>query len=84
MNVIQVVKRFGQCGGMEEYVFQLSKELCNMGLSVKILCETQVGLSDERIEVVQLGTLKKPRWYFIFRLPEKYKVGSVAIEIRNG
>ena len=64
MNIIQVVKRFGLCGGMEEYVFQLSKELCNLGLSVKILCETQVGLSDERIEVVQLGqTLKKPRWY---------------------
>tara|TARA_Y100000588_G_C14249068_1_gene922727 strand:- start:874 stop:1923 length:1050 start_codon:yes stop_codon:yes gene_type:complete len=64
VEIIQVVKRFGLCGGMEEYVFQLSKEFCKMGIVVKVLCETQVGLSDERIEVVQLGqALKKPRWY---------------------
>ena len=45
MEVIQVVKRFGLCGGMEEYVFRLTEELYNRGVKIIILCETQVSTS---------------------------------------
>jgi UDP-glucose:(heptosyl)LPS alpha-1,3-glucosyltransferase len=63
MEIIQVVKRFGLCGGMEEYVFRLSEELCKKGIKVKVLCEVQFTDSDRRINVIKLGQgIKKPRW----------------------
>jgi UDP-glucose:(heptosyl)LPS alpha-1,3-glucosyltransferase len=63
MEVIQVVKRFGLCGGMEEYVFRLTEELCKRGVKVKVLCETQVTETENEIKVIQLGqSIKKPRW----------------------
>lgn len=64
MEIVQVVKRFGLCGGMEEYVFQLSKELSKMGFSVTVLCESQIDPPVEQVKVVQLGkSPEKPRWY---------------------
>lgn len=49
---------------MEEYAFQLSRELSKLGFSVKVLCETQIDNPDEGVEVIQLGkSLEKPRWY---------------------
>ena len=66
-------------------MFSIIQRAVQYGIVSQNLMQTQVGLSDERIEVVQLGqTLKKPRWYSHLSFAEKYKVGSVAIEIRNG
>lgn len=63
MEVIQVVKRFGLCGGMEEYVFRLTEELYNRGVKIIILCETQVSNINKNIEVIELGkSVQKPRW----------------------
>ena len=63
-QVVQVVKRFGLCGGMEEYVFQLSKELKLAGVNILVLCEEKVACpKDLNLEIVLLGTSpKKPRW----------------------
>lgn len=63
MQVIQVVKRFGLCGGMEEYVFRLTEKLSTMGVKVKVLCEIQITRTDHDIIVIELGEgIKKPRW----------------------
>ena len=63
MEVIQVVKRFGLCGGMEEYVFRLSHELNRLGVHVRVLCEVQLTEEEEGVEVIKLGeSIKKPRW----------------------
>jgi UDP-glucose:(heptosyl)LPS alpha-1,3-glucosyltransferase len=63
-QIVQVVKRFGLCGGMEEYVFQLSKELKSAGLNIVVLCEQKVSChKDNMLEVIELGSsLRKPRW----------------------
>ena len=63
-KVVQVVKRFGLCGGMEEYVYRLSEHLVLLGLKVSILCEEKVNYPEDcKINVVELGrTRKKPRW----------------------
>ena len=63
MKVIQVVKRFGLCGGMEEYVFRLTEELSKIGVKVKVLCEIQLTSTDHEITVIELGkSIEKPRW----------------------
>ena len=59
MEVIQVVKRFGLCGGMEEYVFRLTEELSKIGVKVKVLCEIQLTSTDHEITVIELGKDRK-------------------------
>jgi glycosyltransferase involved in cell wall biosynthesis len=63
-HIVQVVKRFGPCGGMEEYVFQLSKELVSYGFNVLVLCEKKVSCPKEiQLDVIELGSsFRKPRW----------------------
>ena len=63
-QIVQVVKRFGLCGGMEEYVFQLSKELKSAGLNILVLCEQKVSChNDNMFEIIELGSSwRKPRW----------------------
>jgi glycosyltransferase involved in cell wall biosynthesis len=63
LKIIIVVKRFGLCGGMEEYAFRLSEHLVDLGVKVKILCEVQLTETSKNVVVVELGqSMKKPRW----------------------
>ena len=79
MQVIQVVKRFGLCGGMEEYVFRLTEELSTMGVKVKVLCEIQITRTDHDIIVIELGEgIKKPRWLSHIQFSNK-----VSIWVKN-
>ena len=56
-QIVQVVKRFGLCGGMEEYVFQLSKELKSAGLNILVLCERKVSCPKHiQFDVIELGS----------------------------
>jgi UDP-glucose:(heptosyl)LPS alpha-1,3-glucosyltransferase len=74
-KIIQVVKRFGLCGGMEEYVFRLAESLTSLGYNVLVLCEEKVNLPVScEIEVIQLGIgSRKPRWYSHFQFSQKVK-----------
>ena len=74
-KIIQVVKRFGLCGGMEEYVFRLAESLTSLGYNVLVLCEEKVNLPvSYEIEVIQLGIgSRKPRWYSHFQFSQKVK-----------
>ena len=65
MKVIQVVKRYGICGGMEEYAYRLSYELKKAGIDISVVCEQKVNdpLNTD-FPIIELGeTRKKPRWW---------------------
>lgn len=61
---IHIVRRYGQVGGMENYVYYLTKALSEQNQSVTILCEKSYSNSDiNNINVIELGnTFSKPRW----------------------
>ena len=65
MKVIQVVKRYGICGGMEEYAYRLSNELKNTGIDISVVCERKVNdPSNTDFPIFELSeSIKKPRWW---------------------
>ena len=71
MKVVQVVKNYGPIGGMEEYVFNLSKELASRKIPVTVLCERQITKPPHGIHVVVLGKHRKPHWISHFRFSAK-------------
>ena len=71
MQVVQIVRRFGPVGGMEEYVFQLSKELSNLGCEVTVLCEKSFATDVTGISVVKVGVCGKPHWLAHYRFSNK-------------
>ncbi|MDD2720658.1 MAG: glycosyltransferase family 4 protein [Gallionella sp.] len=63
LNIIHVVKRYGPVGGMERYVWEVTRELQRMGHRITVLCERCHVAPPEGINVVELGeTAKRPRW----------------------
>ncbi|MDO8343873.1 MAG: glycosyltransferase family 4 protein [Cellvibrio sp.] len=63
MNIVHVVKRYGPVGGMERYVWELTRELQQLGHQVTVLCERCHTEKPADINVVELGeTAKRPRW----------------------
>jgi len=63
MEIIQIVKRYGPVGGMERYVWELTRELQRLGHQVTVLCERCHAEPPEGVSVVELGeTAKRPRW----------------------
>jgi len=70
LHIIHVCRRFGPVGGMERYVWELTRELASLGHSVEVLCEKN--LCTEPLDGVAIHVLEKvpakPRWlgYLIF------------------
>jgi len=64
VKVVQVVKRFGLCGGMEEYAYRLTNELSSLGVKVHVVCEQKVHEPDDKkVQISEFGkSLDKPRW----------------------
>jgi len=63
LRVLHVVRRFGCVGGMEAYVWHLTHELANLGLSVEVLCQSVEGDADPKIILHQLQpSPMKRRW----------------------
>jgi len=64
LTILQVCRRFGPVGGMERYVWEITRELAAMGHHVHVLCEVNLctePLSD--VHIHELGTTRpKPRW----------------------
>ena len=71
MKIVQIVKNYGPVGGMEEYVFNLSKELAAQKIEVTVLCERQITKPPRSIRVVTLGKHRKPHWISHFRFSAK-------------
>ena len=63
LRVLHVVRRFGCVGGMETYVWHLTHELANRGLSVEVLCQSVEGDADPKIILHRLQpSPMKRRW----------------------
>ncbi|MBO11692.1 MAG: hypothetical protein CMJ68_13140 [Planctomycetaceae bacterium] len=62
-RIIQIVRRFGPVGGMEEYAWQLTCALAKTGHPVEVLCEVDDSNGDLDVPVTALGTSpRRHRW----------------------
>ena len=65
---MQVVRRFGEVGGMESYVWQLSLALVNLRVPVIVLCEEALQPHSHEIEVIRVKKARsRPRWLALYR-----------------
>lgn len=63
MKLLHVVRRYGPVGGMERYVWELTRELRNLGHQVEVLCEERFTEKLDDIAVYELGKIAmRPRW----------------------
>ncbi len=64
LNVLHIVRRYGPTGGMERYVWEVTRELAKAGHDVSVLCEACcTDTRPENIHVHELGEqVSKPRW----------------------
>lgn len=65
---MHIVRRYGQVGGMERYVWELTHALSEAGQKVTVLCEKAYSCAAPNIQVIELGQIKqKPRWISMLR-----------------
>jgi UDP-glucose:(heptosyl)LPS alpha-1,3-glucosyltransferase len=68
LKLIHVVRRYGPVGGMERYVWELTRELAALGYPVTVLCERCHAPKPPGITVVELGEIAaRPRWLSYLR-----------------
>lgn len=68
MKIIHVVRRYGPVGGMERYVWEVTRELRNLGHEILVICEVCMADKPDGITVVELGTCApRPRWLALMR-----------------
>ena len=70
MQVVQVVKKFGLVGGMEEYAYRLSIELSQLGIEIVVLCEKSFSKNSTKAKVVELGENSKPNWFAHYKFSQ--------------
>jgi UDP-glucose:(heptosyl)LPS alpha-1,3-glucosyltransferase len=65
---LHAVRRYGPVGGMERYVWELTRALAQAGHPVTVLCERLHAPSPAGIEVHELGEIApRPRWLALLR-----------------
>lgn len=68
LKILHVVRRYGPVGGMERYVWEISRELRELGHQVEVLCEVCLADKPEGIIVHELGSIApRPRWLALLR-----------------
>lgn len=68
MKILHVVRRYGPVGGMERYVWELTRELAALGHEVEVVCERCHGEKPQGIAVYELGEIAwRPRWLSLLR-----------------
>lgn len=68
MKILHVVRRYGPVGGMERYVWELTRELHSLGHEVEVLCEVCLAEKSAGITVYELGQIAwRPRWLSLLR-----------------
>ena len=69
---LHVVRRYGPVGGMERYVWELTRALAQAGLPVTVLCERLHAPAPPGIEVHELGEVApRPRWLALLRFSRR-------------
>lgn len=68
LKLLHVVRRYGPVGGMERYVWELTRELRDLGHEVEVLCEICLAEKPRDIVIHELGTIApRPRWLALLR-----------------
>jgi len=72
-HIVLIVRRYGPVGGMERYVWEMSREMAALGYQITILCEQIMAESPPlNIHIVELGRVApKPRWLAHLRFSAK-------------
>jgi len=73
LYLVQIVRRYGPVGGMERYVWEMSREMAALGHDVTVLCERlEAESAPDGVRVEVLGTVTpKPRWLAHLRFSAK-------------
>ncbi|MBK9161551.1 MAG: glycosyltransferase family 4 protein [Nitrosomonadales bacterium] len=72
MKILHVVRRYGPVGGMERYVWELTRELRELGHEVEVLCEVCLAKKPHGIAVHELGAIApRPRWLSLLRFGKR-------------
>ena len=72
LKLLHVVRRYGPVGGMERYVWELTRELRDLGHEVEVLCEICAAEKPDGIAVHELGTIApRPRWLSLLRFSRR-------------
>ena len=68
MKILHVVRRYGPVGGMERYVWELTRELAALGHQVVVVCERCHVEKPPGVVVHELGEIApRPRWLSLLR-----------------
>lgn len=68
LKLLHIVRRYGPVGGMERYVWELTRELAALGHQVVVICERCHADKPSNITVHELGEiLPRPRWLALLR-----------------
>lgn len=68
LNLLHVVRRYGPVGGMERYVWEVTRELTALGHQVVVVCERCYAEKPPGIIVRELGEIApRPRWLSLLR-----------------
>lgn len=66
MKVCHVVRRYGPVGGMESYVFHLTRALADLRIDIVILCEEDLSAADHphnlKVHAIGVAPMRRPRW----------------------
>jgi UDP-glucose:(heptosyl)LPS alpha-1,3-glucosyltransferase len=69
---LHVVRRYGPVGGMERYVWELTRALAAAGQPVTVLCERRYASGHDGVVVHELGeVLPRPRWLALLRFSRR-------------
>lgn len=68
MKILYVVRRYGPAGGMERYIWEVTRELAALGHQVAVICERCHVDNPQGISVHELGEIApRPRWLSLLR-----------------
>jgi UDP-glucose:(heptosyl)LPS alpha-1,3-glucosyltransferase len=68
LKILHVVRRYGPVGGMERYVWEVTRELAALGHEIVVVCERCHAEKPQNIAVHELGEIAaKPRWLSLLR-----------------
>jgi UDP-glucose:(heptosyl)LPS alpha-1,3-glucosyltransferase len=72
MKILHVVRRYGPVGGMERYVWEITRELAALGHQVVVICERCHAEKPQGIAVHELGEIApRPRWLSLLRFSKR-------------
>ena len=68
LKLLYVVRRYGPVGGMERYVWEVTRELAALGHEAVVICERCHAERQQGITVHELGEIaQRPRWLSLLR-----------------